>query len=489
MSKAVDISRHSVAAPDVAPSASPGDPYPEPPQRPVVVPEPGKPDPKLSRLAVAALVVAGIVAGLGIHQILVARPSSPTSVGPRTVRTVPVERKKFENTLRTGGTVGATNFAMIRAPRMRGGRDRGGGGSLTIESLAEPGSIVERGDVVAVFESRRTADMLDNYESNLAQVRRRAMSQKANLLISSETLRQSHRKADAEAAKAELDLKSAEVRSEIQAEILALVAQQNAASARQLEEEVRLAEIADAAAVRSMDIDVQQSEKRLERTKSDLEKMRLRTPVSGLVVVETTFQRDKFAQAAAGDQVNPGSYFLRIVDLSRMAVFADVNQADTQQIQIGAPVKIELDAYPGAVFDGRVVSVGAMAVSGGSSGGGGRGMRGSRGGSSGQWVRKVPIQIEILSTDGRIKPDLSASADIVLREQQDAIVVPRAAIGHSEGRDVVWVRDGQRFVERPVEIGLLSDTEATVRTGLSEGEVIAAQNITDPGLVLDPEAG
>lgn len=489
MSKAIDNHRRSISAAGAALAASQGSPRPETPQRPVIVPDLGEPDPKLSRLALAGLVVAGIVVGLGIHRILNARPTSSASVGPRTLQMVPVERKGFENTLRTGGTVGATNFAMIRAPRMRGGRDRGGGGSLTIESLAEPGSIVQQGDVVAVFESKRTADMLDNYESNLAQTQRRATSQKASLLISTETLRQSHRKAEAEAAKADLDLGTAEVKSEIQAEILGLLAQQNAASARQLEEEVRLTEISDAAAVRSMDIDVQQSRNRLERTKGDLEKMRLRTPVSGLVVVETTFQRDKFAQAAAGDQVNPGSYFLRIVDLSKMAVFADVNQADTQQIQIGAAVKIELDAYPGAVFDGRVVSIGAMAVAGGSSGGGGRGMRGSRGGSSGHWVRKVPIQIEILSRDDRIKPDLSASADIVLREEEDALVIPRAALGHSGGRDIVWVREGERFVERPVEVGLLSDTEATVRAGLSEGEMIAAQKVTDPAMLLDPEAG
>lgn len=489
MSKAIDIRRRIVSAAEASLPAEQGSPHPEPPPRPVIVPDLGEPDRKLSRLAVAGLAAAGIVAGLGIHRMLDARPSSPVSVAPRTVQTVPVERKRFENSLRTGGTVGATNFAMIRAPRMRGGRDRGGGGSLTIESLAEPGSIVEKGEIVAVFESKRTADMLDNYESNLAQARTRAASRKASLLISSETVRQSHRKAEADAAKADLDLGTAEVKSEIQAEILALLARQHAASARQLEEEVRLTGIADAAAARSMDLEVQQSQNRLDRTKSDLEKMRLRTPVSGLVVVETTFQRDKFAQAAAGDQVNPGSYFLRIVDLSNMAVFADVNQTDTQQVQIGAPVKIELDAYPGAVFDGRVTSIGAMAVSGGSSGGGGRGMRGSRGGSSGQWVRKVPIQIEILSRDDRIKPDLSASADIVVGEEEDALVVPRAAIGHSGGRDIVWVQDGKLFVERPVEIGLLSDTEATVRAGLSEGEVIAAQVVQDAAMLIDPEQG
>lgn len=490
MRKSVEIRNRSAAAAALAASSAKADTISDAASGPVVVPDPAREPPHLSGRASAGLAVAGVLAGLAVHQALSAPSASPAAPAQMAISTVAVERKNFEHTLRAGGTVGATNFAMIRAPRMRGGRDRGGGGSLTIQSLAKAGSIVQEGDVVAVFESRRTADILDNYESQLAQARRRAASQKANLLISAGTLQQQHREAKAEADKSELDLMTAEVKSEIQAEILALLAQQNTEAARQLKEEVRLAEIADQAAVRSLDLDVRRNESRLDRTKSDLEKMRLRTPVSGLVVVETTYKRDGFSQAAAGDQVNPGSYFLRIVDLSSMAVFADVNQADTQRIQLGADVKVGLDAYPDIVFDGRVTSVGAMAVSGGSSGGGGRGMRGSRGGSSGQWIRTVPIQVEILSTDDRIRPDLSASADIVISRQQQALVIPRAALGDSGGQSVVWVSEGDGFAERRVEIGLVGDTEVTVLSGLSEGEVIAAQGVVDESRLIDlPEDG
>lgn len=491
MRKSVEIRNRSAAAAALAASSAKADTVSDAASGPVVVPDPAREPPHLSGRASAGLAVAGVLAGLAVHHSLSAPTTAPSASVQTAISTVAVERKNFEHTLRAGGTVGATNFAMIRAPRMRGGRDRGGGGSLTIQSLAEAGSIVQEGDVVAVFESRRTADILDNYESQLAQARRRAASQKANLLISAGTLLQQHREAEAEADKSELELRTAEVKSEIQAEILALLARQNAEAARQLKEEVRLAEIADQAAVRSLDLDVKRNESRLGRTKSDLEKMRLRTPVSGLVVVETTFQRDKFAQAAAGDQVNPGSYFLRIVDLSSMAVFADVNQADTQRIQLGAAVKVGLDAYPGIVFDGRVASIGAMAVSGGSSGGGGRrGMRGSRGGSSGQWIRTVPIQVDILGTDDRIRPDLSASADIVISRRQQALVIPRAALGDSGGQSVVWVSEGDGFAEREVEVGLLGDAEVTILSGLSEGEVIAAQRVADETRLIDlPEDG
>jgi len=463
--------------------------------RPEVVSDDKPTPPPFSRRVVAGLVAAGIVLGLLAYQALQSQAGSSSSSGPMVIQTIAVESKRFEASLRAGGTLGATNFAVIRAPRMRGARDRGGGGggaggggsSLTLESLAEPGSMVKAGDVVAVFESKRTADMLDNFNSTMAQTRSRTASRISALLSAAATLDQNHRKALAEADKSKLELRTAEVRSKIQAEILALQAEQDEASAKQLTEEVRLSRIADTAEKRSFEIDIEKDERRMARTLQDMEKMRLRTPVSGLVVVETVFQRDGFSQASAGDTVNPGSTFLRIVDLTKMAVYADINQVDAQLVELGSTATIHLDAYPDATFEGRVSVIGAVAAAGKSTGGGGKGGRGgSRGGSSGQWVRQVPIQIEILSQDERIKPDLSASADILVAAEDQALVIPRSALGTIEGKDVVWVQDGEKFAAREVRVGQLSDTEATIRSGLESGDLVAMQPVQDPGMLREP---
>lgn len=458
-----------------------------------VVPPPERQQDPLSRKATAALVVVGVVIGLGIYG---SRATSNTTAGPAAaalVRTVPVELKRFESTLRVGGTVGAVNFAVVRAPRMRGGRDRGGGGgggggggSLTIATLAEAGSMVKSGDVVAEFESKRVVDILDTYRSMLAQTRRRTASRTASLISAAAVLEQRHKQALADADKAKLDLRSAEVRSRIQAEILALMVEQTDAGARQLTEELRLSRLADQAERRVAEIDVEREERRLDRSETDLEKMRMKTPVDGLVVIEPMFQRDGFSQAAAGDTVNPGATFLRIVDLSDMALYADVNQADAQSIVLGAPASIRLDAYPDMAFEGRVSAVGAMASAGQSSGGGGGrgGRRGSSGGS-GAWVRQVSVQVEITSEDEHIMPDLSASADLVLESRDSSIVIPRSALASVDGRQVVWVEDDGLFSEREVVVDRLSDIEAAIASGLREGELIAEQPVTDPERLRD----
>lgn len=452
-------------------------PTPPPALGPVPVPDPDPGHkPHLPAWAAGLLLLVGIGAGLGLYQASKAGGTDrPVAAEPAAVPVVPVETKRFTKSIRIGGTVGAMDFAMIRAPSMRGGRDRGGGSSLTVQALAEPGSIVQKGDVVAEFESKRTQDSLETYESALAQTKAMVGTRKAEMLIATETLRQNYRSTHSEAEKASLDFQTAEVRSAIQAEILDLLAQEGRASSLQLESEVKRQEQADAAESRSLDISIEQDRKRMERTQIDLEKMRIRTPVSGLVVIETMFSRGNFQQAAAGDQLYPGAYFMRVVDLSQMAVFANVNQADSQLVQLGAPVQVRLDAYPEVVFEGRVASVGAMAVSG-SGGGGRRGPPGSRG-SSGQWIKQVPVEIEISVTDERIKPDLSASADVIVEELERALVIPRAAIETSPEGHVVWVQEDDGLVEREVELGSVSDTEAVVLSGLEDGELIASQRI------------
>ena len=455
--------------PEQLPEARPGpEPAPEP--------EPGDDKPGLPGWLVGIAILAGIVIGLGIFQARQASTPAQTAAVPTAIATVAAEKSDFTRSIRIGGTVGATRFAMIRAPRMQGGRDRGGGSSLTIQSLAGPGTIVQAGDVVAEFESKRTQDQLDTYESTLAQTKSIAGTRKAEILIATETLRQDYRTTRSEAEKSELDLQTAEVRSAIQAEIFDLMAQEGRASSLQLENEVRLQELANEAEIRSLDLTVMQDQRRMERTKADLDKMRLRTPVGGLVVIETMYSRGSFQTASAGDQIYGGAHFMRIVDLSKMAVFCQLNQADSQLVGLGVPVKVQLDAYPDIQFDGRVTSVGAMATSGGSSSRG-RGPPGSRG-TRGEWLKQVPVEIEIMANDERIQPDLSASADILVEQQEDVLIVPRAALATMDGVTSVWVQQGEEFVERTVEIGSTSDTQAVILSGLSDGEVLAAQPLT-----------
>ena len=66
------------------------------------------------------------------------------------------------------------------------------------------------------------------------------------------------------------------------------------------------------------------------------------------------------------------------------------------------------------------------------------------------------------------------------------MVIPRSALGTIEGKDVVWVQDGEKFAAREVRVGQLSDTEAAIRSGLEAGDLVAMQPVQDPGMLREP---
>jgi cobalt-zinc-cadmium efflux system membrane fusion protein len=89
------------------------------------------------------------------------------------------------------------------------------------------------------------------------------------------------------------------------------------------------------------------------------------------------------------------------------------------------------------------------------------------------WVRSVPVKIAIDGGDDRLIPDLSASADVILKEDKSATLVPLGAVHRLYGKDVVFVKNGSNFQRREVQLGLRNNTHAAVQAGLKEGDEVA----------------
>jgi multidrug resistance efflux pump len=351
-----------------------------------------------------------------------------------------------------------------------GGRDAGrSSNSLTLTELAEAGSVVKSGAVVASFEVQWLEDHLDDRRSALTQTRSEVQKKRAEVMIAQETEQQSLRAAKAARDKAALDLRTAEVRSEIEREILRLAAEEAEDAYQQLAKEVELLKISHAAELRSIEIGIEKDRLHVERHENDLRRTNTTTPVGGLVVLESISRgAGQFDQVQTGDEVNPGTLFMRVVDLSKMIVTGSLNQVDSQLVKIGQRAEVRLDAYPDLVLPGRVVSIGALAGSGSPGQGWNRPGRDD-------YVKRVSLEIAIESKDPRVIPDLSASAEIVIDKQPDRVLVPRSALRHKGDKLFVAVRNGDHFTEREVEIGAMNPTHAVILSGLQEGDEVALQ--------------
>jgi len=445
---------------------------------PIPAPEPTAPRPprRTSGFLAFLLFALGLAAGAWFFQ----RTSGPevdraTGFSAGSVRTAVASRGALPDSIRLAGAVTAQQYAAIRAPqlsssrRVPGGGGAGGGG-LTLVKMVEPGSTVLAGAEVAEFDRQSMQLSIDSQQATVVQAGAMIQSQRARQMIEMETKRQEFVSAKAEFEKASLDLRTAEVRSQIEAEVLKNARDEAEATYLQLEKEVALLEEAHRAGLRTFEIDRDQEMIDLKRAEQNAEKMLVRTPIGGVAVVQTSFRGGSFAQAAEGDEIRPGTYFLQIVDPSSMVLEAQINQADSQRVRVGMKAIVRLDAYPDLSWKGRVASVAAMT--------GGSGDGRSRSGA-GDFVRNITVTVEILENDARIIPDLSASADVITVEHSDMLLAPREAL--QRGEDASWfvqVREGaERFVRKAVELGPMNDTHVAITAGLNAGDELALEPV------------
>ncbi len=469
--------------------ASPGPavpaPEPAPPVRTAPLgPAPKKPPRRWSILVLLLLITVSVV----VWNVRRRQQTGGAGKGVPAARTVKVFAGSFEQTLRVSGTIGAKNFAAIIAPQMRGdgragpgggssspggggpggggGGQRGGGGSpnqLILMKLAAAGTHVQKGDVIATFDSQWELDRLDNFKAQVSQDQAIVDKRKAEITIEDETEQQLVRTARADSEKAKLDLQTAEVRSAIDAEKLKLAVEETAARYKQMGDEVRLKKLSQEAELRSLEVQVQQDQHNVDRRVRNIERMTLRAPIDGLVVMQSIFRSGQFGQVQEGDQVFPGQYFMQIVDLSQMVVNGTVNQVDSHSLVLGQKATVRLEAYPDLALPGRVTSVGAMA------GGGARGFRGS---SRDLFVKQIPVRFSIDSRDNRVIPDLSASAAVVLHREEKALQIPRDAVVEENDKAFVKIPQPEGFQKREIQVGRKNGTHYMVLAGLQEGDEI-----------------
>ena len=287
---------------------------------------------------------------------------------------------------------------------------------------------------------------------------------KADLKVEWETFQQSLVVAKAARDKGNLDLKTAEVKSEIEAEILKLTAEEAEARYAQLLKDEPLRRESQQADIRLLELEVQDEKQDLVDLEADLNRFTIHAPRAGLVVVLSNFAGGEMRQVAEGEQVRPGRSFMKIVDPTNMVVEATVNQTESENFAFGQDAAVGLDAFPDLKLTGQVTGLGALATAGW---------------RENYYIRNIPIRVTIDKFDPRVIPDLSAYADIEIRSRENSLLVPRGALRHEGDNAFVYRSQGGKVEKVPVKIELTNATLAAVAGGLQEGD----QLVLNPTMV------
>jgi HlyD family secretion protein len=166
-------------------------------------------------------------------------------------------------------------------------------------------------------------------------------------------------------------------------------------------------------------------------------------PSSGTVTSVLT------ARGAAVDAVTP---IARVQDLRHLVISLDLSEFDVGQTRVGARARVSIDALGGLHLAGHVLDV---ALSGADSGGG---------------IVNFPVTIGVPSGNG-LRPGMSVSARIVVKERRNVVNVPAAAVTDSGSNSVVMVRlPSGALKRRVVEVGLQGAHSVEIRSGLRPGE-------------------
>jgi HlyD family secretion protein len=437
-------------------SSAAAQPAPEaPPPKPLAPRTPGR----RSRRwwLIAAVVLAIVLAAGAAAWALRPNPEAKQATAVATVRTVKVAAGSIQRTLRVAGTTSARNFVNIVAPMMRG-PDAGRG--LILIFLAPSGSQVKKGELVAQIDAQAAKDHVEDVDSQVAQAEADIRKRQAELDIEMEGLQQNLRIARANLDKARLDAQATEIRTPIDQELLKLAEQEAAAQYQQIQKDIGTTRDRMKAEIRILELTRDRQVRHRDRHQADVIHFTINSPMDGLVVMQSIWRGGDMGQIQQGDQISPGQPFAKIVDISSMQIEATVNQVEGELIRIGQRATLAFDAFPGLTMKSKVTAIGALAV------GGWR---------QNYYIRNIPVRLSIEGRDPRVIPDLSASADVVLSEQDGTVVVPREAVQEANGKPVVFVRQAGSFALRQVELGEATNTQTAVISGLQPGDEVALQ--------------
>jgi len=236
---------------------------------------------------------------------------------------------------------------------------------------------------------------------------------------------------------------------------------------------VALVETSHRAQLRATEIDRDQAKIELERAEKNINRMIVRAPIDGIVVMQSIWRGGDMGQVQQGDQIPPGMFFMSIVDPSSMVINATVNQVDSEMLRLGMKAVARLDAYPGLELPASIQGIAAMARTGG--------WRAS-------FVREIPVRLKLDRIDPRVIPDLSASAEILLSSEPRAAVLPLAAVFREPDgeRPFVFVQSPAGWQRREVELGLSNNIAVAARSGVKPGDVVATEKPGSGNVQRDP---
>lgn len=196
------------------------------------------------------------------------------------------------------------------------------------------------------------------------------------------------------------------------------------------------------------------SEARAANLRDRLAKTIIRAPHDGTLLLRDLNE----GQVITGVGAQSGGTLLgEVADMTALMVRTNVNEIDVARVKLGDKARVRIDPLRDAMLDGSVRRIAASALE-----------------SSSDRTRVFPVDVYIDTPEPRLRPGMSATITFTLATVENVPAVSLSAIFSTAdfGR-YVFVRTGESFTVRPVEVGIADTRRVQVLSGLELNEEVA----------------
>lgn len=210
---------------------------------------------------------------------------------------------------------------------------------------------------------------------------------------------------------------------------------------------------------------VRQAEAALESIRVRISYTDIHSPIDG-VVSQVTAQEGE--TIVAGLQV---ANLITVLDPQRLEMWVYVDETDVGQVHQGQQVEFKVDAYPGRIFEGKVLTIYPQPE-----------------------IRDNIVYYQALvgispEQATLLRPEMTTQVQIIVAEKADVLLIPNNALKWVDSQQVVFVQAPDGAVRQVTpKLGLTGVTHSEVAEGLAEGEKVATQ-VELPGAQAGKEKG
>lgn len=411
--------------------------------------------------------VIGLILVVVIAAVVYANLNMNRSTGVE-VTTEKIGRHDLESIVSASGKIRAKRSVNIAAETM----------GKVVNLAVNEGDIVTQGQFLLQIDPRNLQTQVNSREASLAAARSQLAEQETSV------------------ENARTNLKQAEDNLSRQRELFkaALIPRETLDRAEN-EVKLRQTDLAQREqAIKTQRTRIMQEEANLENAKFDLNKVRIVSPIAGIV---TRRNIEEGETVVVGTMNNAGTVLMAIADLSVIETEIEVDETDIPFIALGQAAKVKIDAFPDREFKGRVTEVGNSAI--------------QTTGAATTRATNFKVVVTIDEQVPNVRPGFTCTATITTATRQKVVAVPiqatmvREMVVNADGSLVrapapapgevpssrrptvptelqpgqtrkeiegVFVAKDGRAVFTPIKVGIAGEKFFEVITGLAEGDEV-----------------